>query len=110
MNPTLSILTHDTKLMSSMFNIPTDHWIIPNVSGDKPPPVSSFTLSKIANEKVLLYGGNTAEGPSSELRVATVLGESVVSMCVLFKSCKVLNICILQNIKIHLYILHARGY
>ena len=68
--------------MSIVFIIPTDHWISPSVSGDKPPPVSSFTLSKIANAKVLLYGGKTAQGPSSELRVATVLGYSVVSVCV----------------------------
>ena len=68
----------------------TDHWISPNVSGDKPPPVYGFTLSKIANEKVVLYGGNTAQGPSSELRVATVLGDSVVSMCLLFNICKIL--------------------
>ena len=65
-----------------MFIVPKDHWISPNVSGNKPPPVYDFTLSKIANEKVVLYGGRTAQGPSSELRVATVLGDSVVSMCV----------------------------
>ena len=65
-----------------MFIIPTDHWIIPNVSGDIPPPLSSSTLSKIANERVLLYGGNTSQGPSTELRVATVFGDSVVSACV----------------------------
>ena len=67
--------------MSSMFIIPTDHWISPNVSGNKPPPVFGFTLSKIANEKVVLYGGDTAQGESSELRVATVFGDCVVSMC-----------------------------
>ena len=71
--------------MFSMFIIPTDHWISPDVSGDKPPPVYGFTLSKIADEKVLLHGGETAQGESSELRVATVLEDSVVSMCVLFK-------------------------
>ena len=63
-----------------MHIIAADHWISPNVSGDKPPPLSSFTLSKIANEKVMLYGGKTAQGTSSELRVATVLGDSVVSV------------------------------
>ena len=72
-----------------MFIIPKDHWISPNVSGDKPPPVQEFTLSKIADEKVVLYGGNTAQGPSSELRVATVLGDSVVSMCVCVCVCYV---------------------
>ena len=82
--------------MSGMLIIPTDHWISPNVSGDKPPPVDSFTLSKIANEKVLLYGGDTAQGPSSELRVATVLGDSVVSMCVLLNICKILIVLILN--------------
>ena len=75
---------HAPRLMTSILIKPTDHWISPNVSGDKPPPVSHFTLSKIANEKILLYGGKTAQGTSSELRVATVLGDSVVSMCVLF--------------------------
>ena len=74
---------HVTKLMSSMFIIPTDHWISPNVSGDKPPPVQGFTLSKIANEKALLFMvAITPQGRSSELRVATVLGDSVVSMFV----------------------------
>ena len=63
-----------------MHIIAADHWSSPNVSGDKPPPLNSFTLSKIANEKVLLYGGNTAQGLSSELRVATVLCDSVVSV------------------------------
>ena len=75
-----------------MFIIRTDHWISPNVSGDKPPPVHSFTLSKIANKKFLLYGGDTAQGPSSELRVATVLGDSVVSIYVLFNIGKILII------------------
>ena len=79
----IAILTHVMKLMSSMFIIPTDHWINANVSGNKPPPVDGFTLSKIANEKLVLYGGRTAQGPSSDLRVATFVGDSVVSMCVL---------------------------
>ena len=56
-----------------------DYWSSPYVSGDKPPPINGFALRKIANDKVFLYGGDTAQGPSSELRVATVLGDSVVS-------------------------------
>ena len=81
-----------------MFIIPTDQWVSPNVSGNKPPPISDFTLSKIANEKVLLYGGYTAQGESSELRVATVLGERVVSMCVsyMYSICKTFIIFILN--------------
>ena len=66
-----------------MLIIPTDHWSSPKVSGDQPPPVDDFILSKIADEKVLLFGGYTPQGPSSELRVATVVSNSVVSMCVL---------------------------
>ena len=76
--------------MSSIFIISTDNWISPNVGGNKPPPVEGFTISKIANEKALLYGGDTAQGPSSELRIATVLVDSVVSLCVLFNICKTL--------------------
>ena len=78
----VAILTIIIKLMSIMFIISIDHWSSPNVSGYKPPPVNDFTLSKIADERILLYGGNTALGYSSELRVATVVGDSVVSMCV----------------------------
>ena len=63
-----------------MHIIAADHWISPNFSGDELPPLSSCTLSKIADEKVMLYGGKTAQGTSSELRVATVLGDSVVSV------------------------------
>ena len=86
--------------MSSIFIIPADHWISPNVSGDKPPPVYDFTLSKIANQKALLYGGDTAQGESSELRVATVLGDSVVSTCVCVwcSTCKFLIIFILNHL------------
>ena len=73
-------ITFLTTVLCYTHIIATDHWISPNVSGDIPPPVSSFTLSNIANEKALLYGGNTAQGRSSELRVATVLGGSVVSV------------------------------
>ena len=71
------------KLMSSTLIISKDHWSSPNVSGDKPPPMRGFTLSKIAEEKIVLHGGKTAQGVSSELRVATVVGDSVVSACVL---------------------------
>ena len=65
-----------------MFIISIDHWSSPNVSGDKPPPVYGFTLRKIADERILLYGGNTPQGDSSQLRVATIFGDSVVSVCV----------------------------
>ena len=68
--------------MPSMFINFIDHWNSPNVSGDKPPPMDNFTLSKIADERILLYGGDTAQGGSSDLRVGTVGGDSVVSMCV----------------------------
>ena len=50
------------------------------MSREKPPPIHGFTLSKTTNEKVLLFGGNTAQGESSELRAATV-GDAVVRMC-----------------------------
>ena len=40
-----------------------------------------FTLSKIVDEKVLMFGGMMSQGPSSELRAATILGDSVVSVC-----------------------------
>ena len=45
--------------------------------------MDDFTLSMIADEKGLLFGGDIAQGPSSELRIATVVSYSVVSVCVL---------------------------
>ena len=69
--------------MYSVFIIPTDHWSSPKVSGDQPPPVDDFTLSKLADEKVLLFGGYTPLGLSSELRIATIHADYVVSVCYL---------------------------
>ena len=66
-----------------MFIIPTDHWSSSKVGGYKPPPLINFTLSKIADDKVLMFGGNTPQGPSSELTLATVINDFVVSAYVL---------------------------
>ena len=79
----VAILIVVIKLISSMFIISVDHWSSPNVIGEKPPAMSTFTLSKIADEKILLYGGYTALEASSELRVATIVGDSVVRACIL---------------------------
>ena len=56
-------------------------WTIPTVTGDVPPPVAQFSLTQIANNEAVLFGGI---GPGyqrySDLRLATVSRDSVVSV------------------------------
>ena len=80
--------------MSSVFFIPTDHWSSREVSREKPSPIAGFTLTKIANGRVLLFGGNTEQGESSELTTSTV-GDTVVNMCVC--------VCLFLSTYIHVY-------
>ncbi|XP_019855322.1 PREDICTED: uncharacterized protein LOC109584153 [Amphimedon queenslandica] len=44
-------------------------WISPTVTGDRPPPISAFTLTSIANNSAILFGGFTANGTSDKLYV-----------------------------------------
>lgn len=62
----------------------TDQWTTPNITGDRPPPVAGFTLTKIDIDLALMYGGSTPHGLSSDIRVARIGKDSVVSECVLF--------------------------
>ena len=32
-------------------------WITPTVTGDRPPPISSFTLTSVTNNTAILFGG-----------------------------------------------------
>ena len=56
-------------------------WSIPVITGDTPPPVGDFTLTKISADQGVMFGGYGPNGLSSELRIATVSSRgSVVSM------------------------------
>uniref|UniRef100_A0A1X7TG13 Death domain-containing protein n=1 Tax=Amphimedon queenslandica TaxID=400682 RepID=A0A1X7TG13_AMPQE len=44
-----------------MYRLKTGKWISPIVTGDRPPPISSFTLTSITNATAILFGGSTDE-------------------------------------------------
>ena len=53
-------------------------WTFPTVTGDIPPPMAHFSFTKISTKKVALFGGYLP-GSNSELRLAIVSKDSVVS-------------------------------
>ena len=56
-------------------------WTIPIVTGDIPPPMANFSFTPFSSNQAVLFGG---EGPGlkifSDLRLATVSRDSVVSV------------------------------
>ena len=56
-------------------------WTIPTVTGDIPPPVAGFSLTQISNNQAVLFGGVGIKLKDySDLRLATVSRDSVVSV------------------------------
>ena len=56
-----------------------DQWISPVVTGDRPPPISSFTLTPVTNNTAVMFGGTTANGVSNKLYMISFTKTSVVS-------------------------------
>uniref|UniRef100_A0A1X7SFD3 Uncharacterized protein n=1 Tax=Amphimedon queenslandica TaxID=400682 RepID=A0A1X7SFD3_AMPQE len=52
-------------------------WSSPNVTGDRPPPVSSFTLTSITNDSAILFGGATPNGSSNNTYIVNFSHTSV---------------------------------
>ena len=46
--------------MCICINVCLGEWITPTVTGDRPPPISSFTLTSVDNNTTVLFGGNEA--------------------------------------------------
>ena len=55
-------------------------WISPTVTGDRPPPISHFTLTSINNSSAILFGGATANGDSNNVYILNFTDTSVVSV------------------------------
>ena len=55
-------------------------WITPTVTGDRPPPIHSFTLTSFTNNIAVLFGGNTANGSSNNVYIINFTKTSVVSV------------------------------
>ena len=47
-------------------------WIIPTISGQCCPPTSAFTLTKISNNKSVLFGGAVTDDEGYDVRVNNV--------------------------------------
>uniref|UniRef100_A0A1X7SKJ7 Uncharacterized protein n=1 Tax=Amphimedon queenslandica TaxID=400682 RepID=A0A1X7SKJ7_AMPQE len=54
-----------------------DQWISPVVTGDRPPPISSFTLTPVTNNTAVMFGGATDNGNSNKLYMITFTRTSV---------------------------------
>uniref|UniRef100_A0A1X7T928 Uncharacterized protein n=1 Tax=Amphimedon queenslandica TaxID=400682 RepID=A0A1X7T928_AMPQE len=52
-------------------------WISPTVTGDRPPPISQFTLTSINNSSAILFGGVTANERSNNVYILNFTDTSV---------------------------------
>ena len=55
-------------------------WISPIVTGDRPPPIKTFTLTAITNTTAILFGGGTVAGTSNDVYIFEFTDTSVVSV------------------------------
>ena len=55
-------------------------WTSPTVTGDRPPPISHFTLTSITNTTSLLFGGDIGGGFSNDVYIFEFTDTSVVSV------------------------------
>ena len=61
-------------------------WILPDISGEHPPPCSSFTLTSLPNNRALLFGGDTPNGDINTVYIAQCTKTAVVStICIKLK-------------------------
>ena len=54
-------------------------WFSPIITGDRPPPIDSFTLTSVTDDSALLFGGDSVNGSSKKLYAITFTTTSVVS-------------------------------
>ena len=58
-------------------------WIIPTVTGDRPPPIRSFTLTSVTSNTAVLFGGyDTTNGDSNNVYIINFTKTSVVSVLI----------------------------
>ena len=54
-------------------------WITPAVNGDRPPPISHFSLTSVTNNYAVLFGGWTNKGESNKIYSMKFTETAVVS-------------------------------
>ena len=57
-------------------------WITPTVTGDRPPPISSFTLTSVTKNTAVFFGGLTTNGWSNNVYYINFTKTSVVSVLI----------------------------
>ena len=55
------------------------NWIVPDITGNGPPPCNVFTLTKLPNNRAILFGGITPNGPNNTLYIVQCMKTGVVS-------------------------------
>ena len=63
-----------------MFVYYLGEWNTPTVTGDRPPPISGFTLTSVTNNTAVLFGGYTTNGDSNNVYIIHFTKTSVVSV------------------------------
>uniref|UniRef100_A0A1X7SH52 Uncharacterized protein n=1 Tax=Amphimedon queenslandica TaxID=400682 RepID=A0A1X7SH52_AMPQE len=59
------------------YKLSSGDWISPTVTGDRPPPIRSFTLTSINNSSAILFGGLTDNGVSNNVYILNFTDTSV---------------------------------
>ncbi|XP_019860167.1 PREDICTED: kelch domain-containing protein 1-like [Amphimedon queenslandica] len=59
------------------YKVSSGKWSSPNVTGDRPPPISYFTLTSITNDCAILFGGATPDGDSNNTYIINFSHTSV---------------------------------
>ena len=62
-------------------NVCLGDWITPTVTGDRPPPISNFTLTSVTNNTAVLFGGHTTRA-SNNVYIINFTKTSVVSVLI----------------------------
>ncbi|XP_019851541.1 PREDICTED: kelch domain-containing protein 1-like [Amphimedon queenslandica] len=60
-----------------MYRLKTGKWTSPTVTGDRPPPISAFTLTSITNTTAILFGGNFGDRRCDDVYVFQFTDTSV---------------------------------
>ena len=60
--------------------------MVPDISGEAPPPCNDFTLTSLPNNRALLFGGYTPNGTINSVYIAQCTQTTVVStICIKLK-------------------------
>ena len=57
-------------------------WITPTVTGDRPPPITEFTLASVTNNTAVLFGGDTINDWNNNVYIINFTKTSVVSVLI----------------------------